>query len=311
MLFVVALSIQILADILIVGSSEKEFYCQMDIMGLKIFKYENVSKRFEEDYEHTPVLESMMKQYSLYFSLTIKGEIFNVLAHDSEPLTTLNLKRGLLSSLQTKLLSGEELRKRSAIDNVEPVAAQEVDVAGKSRINFILQRLSSDLEFGPSIKIFVDGICYSTGECLTSFNYEQDPHSNHLVIKKQKNPVNCSRRPMKIKSKSRSQFNEPTVNSNMEGFHKVDLNNQVITRSRMKEEHVMTPIEQGIRALSTHVSTFLKLLKISEAPNKRSLAVHSDWNSLLKFVKRSHPIKVADLVFEHEEELDEPPKWLK
>jgi hypothetical protein len=106
----------------------------MDIAGMKVFKYENNSKRFEEDWDHTPVLEAMMKQYTLYFSLTTSGEIFNVLAHDDEPLTTLNLKRGLLSSLQTKILSGEELQKRStglSDGPLEPLAVQETDVAGK------------------------------------------------------------------------------------------------------------------------------------------------------------------------------------
>jgi hypothetical protein len=286
----------------------------MDITGMKIFSYENVSKHFAEDYDHSPVLESMMKQYSLYFSLTINGEIFNVLAHDNEPLTTLNLKRGLLSSLQTKLLSGEELRKRSASgeSSLEPLSAQETDVAGKS-LRALYCGCKSSMFWNSVMfqNLLLTGSPSHLGECMTSFNYEQDQHSNHLVIKKQKNPVNCSRRPLKIKSKSRSQFTEPQVRSNIEGFHKVDLNSQVITRSTMKEEHVMTPIEQGIRGLSTHVSTLLKLLKVSEAPNKRSLAVHSDWNSLLKFVKRSHPIKVADLIFEHEDEIDEPPKWLK
>lgn len=58
------------------------------------------------DKESSESYDMGLKEFPIYFTLTTDGRIVDVLANKFETKSILNIKRGILTSLQTKLLLG-------------------------------------------------------------------------------------------------------------------------------------------------------------------------------------------------------------
>lgn len=133
------------ADNLTRGEDEDEgknhFYCELKVVSAELFRlFPGTENHFKRDHEQSSLLDSSLREFPLFFLLTSTGRIQRVLANGNEVAPVLNVKRGILSTFQTKLSSDKKFTKKRMAGDVAPdtYVLHELDVVGMDpKLNFV------------------------------------------------------------------------------------------------------------------------------------------------------------------------------
>ena len=148
-------------------------------------------------------------------------------------------RRGILSTLQTKLLSNEAFSKKRSVGDISPetISEAEQDVIGTL--------------YARAIHVI---LTWFSGDCHTTF--EIIPKDNTATIHKKKHFDKCSVRPKKVHQMSHNNYNEPELESGASGRHHVDLSERIVKKAILSEKYKLTP--QRLRNLhASSTSTWL------------------------------------------------------
>jgi hypothetical protein len=122
--------------------------------------------------EHQAAFDYAMKEHKLYFSLLSNGTVHDVLAHRDESKMMLNIKRSMLTALQTQLLPQHEFERR--------FAKRSDGTTSQEPITFSVNERD------------IVGDC----ESELALRFENEPNEVHIT--RQKDVNKCTRRPMLV-----------------------------------------------------------------------------------------------------------------
>jgi transposase-like protein len=175
-----------------------------------------------------------MKEYPLSFTILSNGRIGDVIADPREDYEILNLKRGILSALQTHGVNEEEFNRRRSV--------------------------------GERTVSFSEHVSDTTGRCLTDFTMTME--SEEMLVVSKRNYQDCTYRPLlrKQPKKDKSQ-----LTSSFKQEQKIDRVNLLISHSSFQEVHEFVP-HNGQEHLAAITNTFtgqLTLIQAGKAARKR------------------------------------------
>eukprot|EP01125_Pyxidicula_operculata_P012215 TRINITY_DN3_c0_g1_i1.p1 TRINITY_DN3_c0_g1~~TRINITY_DN3_c0_g1_i1.p1 ORF type:complete len:3808 (+),score=790.59 TRINITY_DN3_c0_g1_i1:51-11474(+) len=253
-----------------VHESITEYMIELEVVSAEmlILDTQSPSKRMVVDTQNSLIFENALKEYPMYYGLTSTGKITEIVAHPEESLSVLNVKRGILSSIQTKLYPNLEYRrKRSLVSDGYPLLAEETE---------------ADV----------------LGNCTTRYAIETSKEG--VTIKKDKLLESCHNRPIKLNMRTRHDYEEPKLNSMATVKHVIDSQSGLFLRGLLHEQYSVSPF-QGNPATFFHQSTGSITFVEKASTKKRSL--FSDWNALKRHLQDTSEINIVGIIFEHADEV--------